>query len=384
LFENKDHFGYYKVGEYKTFSKMDAILLHDKTGMMPHWNFNDEIFALYDWTIEPKQSLKEFYRQRAQQIRDKYDYLVLFYSGGADSTNILQTFINNNIKLDEVAQFYSYEGDKDYDSNFNAEVVRVAIPWTRKIISANRNTYINHRIIDQSNLIEEIYTLPEIKFDFLYQQNTCLSPNNFSRAYLRKLIKDYKDIIAKGKKLCFIWGSEKPRLYQIGNRYCTKFLDMIDNCVSPLIQQQNFPGYYDELFYWSPDFAMGIIKQAHALLSGLKNLPLNDTFFSSEKTPFGSIMREGKTWHLRDHGVHTLLYEGWDVNTFSVGKKRSPILSSRDDWYLKKNSGSNLRYLSAIEKLDKILSTKANSFWKNGADISEGIKCCQTRPYFLT
>lgn len=383
MLENKDHFGYYTVGKYKTYSKLDAILLHDKTSEFPKWHFNDEIFELHDWTQEPKESLKELYRQRAQQIRDKYDYLVLFYSGGADSTNILQTFIQNDIKLDEISQFYSYDGDHDYNSNFNSEVVKVAIPWTKKIIDSNKHKYINHRIIDQSKLIEDIYDLPEIRFDFLFQQNTCFSPNNFSRAYLRKIIKDYSDMITQGKKLCFIWGSEKPRLYQINNRYCIKFVDMVDNCVSPLIQQQNFAGYYDELFYWSPDFTKGIIKQGHTLVNGLKTLTINDTFFSQERTPFGSVKREGKIWHLKDHGVHTLLYDGWDVNTFSVGKKRSSILSLRDHWYLKKNNGSTLRYLAGIKELDNILTKTKNNFWKNNNAIEEGIKGCFTRPYFL-
>ena len=94
-----DRFGYYTVGTFKTYSKLMAILEHEKTGVHPQWHFNDEEFSAHDWKQEPQESLVELYRRRAQQIRDRYDYLVLFYSGGADSTNILQTFINNDIKL---------------------------------------------------------------------------------------------------------------------------------------------------------------------------------------------------------------------------------------------------------------------------------------------
>ena len=379
---NRDHFGYYTVGSHKTYSKLDAILLHERTGNFPQWNFNDLAFGLQDWTQEPTESLEELYRQRAQQIRDDYDYLVLFYSGGADSTNILQTFLKNDIKLDEIAQFYSYEGDSgDSDSNFNAEISRVAIPWSQQI--TQKHSYINHRVIDQSQIIDDIYDLPEIKYDFLYQQNTCISPNNFSRVYLRKIIKDYSDMIASGKRLCFIWGAEKPRIHLENNRYCLKFNDMIDNCVSPLLQQQDFPGYYDELFYWSPEFTHGLVKQGHAAMKALKTWPVGDPFFSKEKTPYGSTVRNNETWYLTIHGLHTALYADWDINTFTVGKKRSPILSLRDTWYIKKNSGSTQRFLDGIQTLDQHLTKTLDGYWKNSTNLIDGVKGCITRPYYL-
>jgi len=379
---SKDHYGYYTVGQHKTYSKLDAVLLHERTGIFPTWHFNDAEFSAQDWTLEPPESLQEIYRQRAQQIRDNYDYLVLFYSGGADSTNILQTFLKNDIKLDEIAQFYSYDGDRgNADSNFNAEVTRVAIPWSQKI--TQQYPYINHRVIDQSQLIDSIYDLPEIKYDFLYQQNTCISPNNFSRVYLRRVIKDYSDMIASGKRLCFIWGAEKPRIYIEDNRYCLKFLDMVDNCVSPLLQQQDFAGYHDELFYWSPDFVRGLIKQGHAVIQALKTWPTTHPFFAAEQTPYGYTVRNGQKWYLTVHGLHTVLYPDWDINTFSVGKKRSPILSLRDTWYLDKTDGSTQRFLHGIKMLDQLLTKTLDGYWKNTHNLMDGIKGCLTKPYFL-
>jgi hypothetical protein len=103
-----DIFGYYKVGEYKTYSKLDAILLHEKTGIHPTWHFNDEVFSSHNWATEPPESLDELYRIRAEQIRARYDYIVVFYSGGADSTNILQTFLKNNIKIHSYVIIYNY------------------------------------------------------------------------------------------------------------------------------------------------------------------------------------------------------------------------------------------------------------------------------------
>jgi hypothetical protein len=375
---NRDHFGYYTVGEYKTYSKLDAILKQEQTGQFPQWHFNDQVFESFDWTVEPQESLPELYRQRAQQIRDSYDYLVLFYSGGADSTNVLQTFLNNDIKLDEIAQFYSLDGDNgDVDGNFNAEVIKVAIPWSLKL--TEQHTYIKHRVIDQSHLIEQIYELPEIKHDFIFQQNTTISPNNFARAYLRKFVKDYADMIDKGIRVAFIWGAEKPRLSIVDGKYCVRFQDLVDNCVSPLLQQNDFPGWYDELFYWSPDFVRGLIKQAHIVRKGLHTLPVNDINFTADYQPFGSKDK----LYLTNHGLHQLIYPGWDISTFSVGKKRSPILSLRDSWYLNKSEGSNLRFLEGIKKFDTILNRVESGFWKNEKDLMSGVKGCLTHPYFI-
>ena len=93
-----DQFGYYTVGSnFKTYSKLLAVEEMRRTGVHLEWHFNREQYANYEWTQEPVESLDELYRQRAQQIRDSYDYIVIFYSGGADSWCMLDTFIKNDI-----------------------------------------------------------------------------------------------------------------------------------------------------------------------------------------------------------------------------------------------------------------------------------------------
>ena len=66
--QNKDQFGYYTVGDLKTYSKIEAIELYLKVGIHPEWHFNEEVFGRYDWTIEPSASLEQLYAIRAQQI----------------------------------------------------------------------------------------------------------------------------------------------------------------------------------------------------------------------------------------------------------------------------------------------------------------------------
>ena len=55
-----------------------------------------------NWTKEPTETFEELLGRRCRQLRDKYNYLILYYSGGSDSDTVLQSFINSGVHLDEV------------------------------------------------------------------------------------------------------------------------------------------------------------------------------------------------------------------------------------------------------------------------------------------
>ena len=99
---NSDRLGYYLVGWKKFYNKTLALMESKKTGYEVTWSFNENIYGSIDWSIPIETPLFEIYKQRAQQLRDKYDYLMLYYSGGADSGAILRTFVENNIFIDEI------------------------------------------------------------------------------------------------------------------------------------------------------------------------------------------------------------------------------------------------------------------------------------------
>lgn len=374
---SQDQFGYYKVGQFKTYSKLEAIELHGKTGQHPEWKFNELEFSLYNWKVEPSQSLEELYRNRAQQIRDKYDYLVLFFSGGSDSTNILDTFINNNIKLDECATFWAYKGDGSLDSHFSTEPSKVAVPRMQQ------HPDIKHRLIDLTDITNQVL---EQEANWLYFMNTYFSPNNYVRSHLRRIIPEYRQMIDAGKRVCFIWGAEKPRLHVVNGKYSVRFQDLVDNTVSPFIQQFARPGEFDELFYWSPDFVDGIAKQAHTVKRYLQTGPIDGFYFTDvpRKYNYGYTVRDGKTWHLTANGINTLLYPKWDTNTLSVGKPRSTIYSDRDDWFFKtlEYTVAGKNFANGIEKLNNVLTDTLDGYWLNGT-LFNGVKGCLSSPYFL-
>ena len=379
LLQNKDQFGYYTVGNLKTYSKIEAIELHTKTGTHPQWHFNDEIFSMHDWRVEPTASLEELYAIRAKQIRDKYDYIVLFFSGGADSENMLRTFLRNDIRVDEIANFWALEGDKEYNTHFNSEIYNIAAPTVLKILETHPT--IKHRIIDLSEIIAGLYDDPNRKFDFLYDMNIMFSPNNYARSFLRERIADYQEIIASGKKLCFVWGSEKPRVTVDQERYCINFFDILDNVVSPRTQRLNRDWEHDELFYWSPDLPELIIKQAHVLKHFLKTTTVAEHDFVSERpkngASFGRIVHNGVAKYLTSHGLHKVIY---GIDNFHNVKPSSTFLSERDRWFLKAPNHlvSAANYINGLGKMAQLVPI----YWVNDS-FKKGLKAQISRPYWL-
>ena len=379
---NSDRFGFYQVGNFKTYSKFEAITLAKNNKIFPVWKFNNEEFSVHNWTTEPNESLEELYRQRAEQIRNRYDYVVLFYSGGADSFNILDTFLRNNIPIDEIAHCWHLKGDKTYNTLFNEEIHRVAIPNTIKI--KEQYPHIKHRIIDQTDLTAGVLQ-GEMKFDWLYHCNSYLSPNGLARSYLREKIKDYQDLINQGKKLCFVWGSDKPRIHydHAQKKFYFQFQDIVDNIISPRTQQLCRPWEHDELFYWSPDSTKLLIKQSHIIQRYLMTADDNPLFFSGKKLAYSPKLDK----YLNQHGLHRLIYPQWDINTFQRPKTKSSVFGDRDQWYFNSPETTTSKYFFlGTEKIEKNYS-EPNVFemnFLNSQNIYNGIKGFSGPQFYLS
>jgi hypothetical protein len=246
LGNNKDKFGYYRVGDFKTYSKIEAIELQKLTGHFPEWIFNNDVFLNYNWSVEPTETLEELYARRAQQIRDTYDHVVIFYSGGADSGNIVDTFVKNNIHFDEIATYNYMSADPD-NNFFHSEQLMVSYPKIKKLQDSGLKFL--HREIDLSNIALDIVTDPKYRLERGYYSSSHWGISHLARSYIRETTPDYQKLAEQGKKVVFVFGSEKPRLYKDQGKYCIKFLDMIDACVSVRTMILGREEEYDELFY---------------------------------------------------------------------------------------------------------------------------------------
>jgi hypothetical protein len=369
-----DQFGYYTVGPtFKTYSKLQAIEEMQRTGVHLKWHFNQEQYSKYDWTKEPNESLDELYRQRAQQIRDNYDYVVIWYSGGPDSWCVLDSFLKNGIKVDEIGQIHSYEADQNRHSVFNEEIFYTAIPATQQILETHPD--IKHRVVDISSIIDKIYLRADVRFDYIYNIKGIVSANSLARSYLREYIDDYKHLMDSGKRVCFIWGAEKPRIKIINGQYHTTFLDVFSE-TNLRLQSLASQGYYDEWFFWSPDTAKIVAKQSHILLKILNQETDNSPWLIDRAWGPHSPQSRATGKFLRNDIFHTMIYPGWDPTTLVAPKPQNLLLSERDNWFWNQNSGTTESVRNAQGGL-KELVRRVGSYWLNDtADLTRGIKGC--------
>jgi hypothetical protein len=368
-----DKFGYYTVGDFKTYSKFEAIELQNSTGQFPEWNFNRPVFDTIDWRINPPVDLWTLYKQRAQQIRDSYDYVVLWYSGGSDSHNVLHACREQGCKIDEIAVTWNYDASHDYQDFQNAEITNVVLPDIREMQKAGMD--FKFRLVDISQLSVDLFD--SYGLDWEYNINHHFSPNNPVKHILREKIDDYKTMIAAGKRICFVWGIEKPKLFWDGERYYSQFFDTPDNVVGPYVQRKYSEGWYDEFFYWTPDNPLIPIKAAHVLKEFVSTV--NDpVYYQDSFTDFGFNRHNGK--YLTVDTVKTLIYPRWNPSTFCNGKAPSMIYSIRDQWFL----DSNLEQKERFRQITQAYFGKIGTFWANDPrDPSKGIKAHCSPKYYL-
>ena len=402
---NKDKFGFYTVGEFKTYSKLEAIEIGGKVKQQVDWNFNRAVFENFDWTHEPPGSLEFWYEQRARQLREKYDYLVLWYSGGADSHNALMSFVNNNIFIDEIAQYHNLEVEHGNKKAWlNEEVFATSAPITQDLIK-NNPTYhhTKHRLVDLSDLQIKVLVNDDNKWDYFYKSGTHPSPNVLARSHLREVIPDYCDLINQGKSVCFIHGSEKPCIQQNNNQWYVCFSDMVDNAVSPRTQMLDREWEYDELFYWTPDMPQLAAKQAHVVKRFLTQLTpgaidnINVSSHDRLQDEYGrrvvnawiaDVTVDHVRYQLLPAGLHRLIYPDWNPDSIVSPKPNSLTYSPRDTWMFNSIAPDigQQYYHSGLLHVRQLVKKAAPEYWWEykfnpslGIPYSGGIKMIYNR-----
>lgn len=370
-----DQFGFYTVGEnFKTYSKLLAIEEMKRTGVHLEWHFNRGTYGHYDWTHEPKESIAELYRRRAQEIRDQYDYVVVWYSGGPDSWCVLNAFIENDIPIDEIGHFHSYAADANRRSNFNEEIFVTAVPHALQVMA--ERPWIKQRIIDVSQLIIDVYQRPDVKFEHIYNIKAIASANSMARAYLRDYVPDYREIIDSGRRMCFVWGTEKPRVITKDDRYHVLFMDSFSD-TNIRIQGLADHGYFDEWFFWGPNCMDLIAKQCHMLKRVLETEPAGSPRLAPGRA-FTHLPKSKTTgMYLNNDFYHTLVYPGWEPSTLVADKPKNILISERDDWFWQQSAVLDASTRIAQDGLRQ-LKTRLGDYWMNDPlDLTRGIKGCR-------
>lgn len=269
----KKTFGLYEV-DRKLFSrKIDAVLESINTGSDIVWHYNDETFSSIDWKSEPEESLADLYRKRAQQIRDEYDYVIIMASGGADSTNVLYSFLDNGIHIDEIIASAPTKGlekvtiDQNNISAENtvAETVLAQIPLLKNIsrLHPNIKITINDYFDNLLNYKDDSWML---------MGSTWIHPSA-ARHDLTNL-PHIRKLAESGKKIAKVYGIDKPMLARGASG---KIYNCIFDSSIQVANHSSLSGMIDTitpvLFYITPDMPEIMVKQSHNLFKWMHSDP---------------------------------------------------------------------------------------------------------------
>lgn len=263
--------GVYLVDSIPFINKSEALLFGSKQGKEVSWNFHDEVYSQYNWQTPVDESLDYLYKARAQQLRDKYDYVSLNFSGGVDCTNILHAFIDNDIFLDEIVMHVPEnlmpKANKDDKSanNLHSEIVFAAIPHLKKYLT-NSKTLV--RLLHMNEATDSFVNSSKLSYEF--NAINFLLPNQFARRALYLKDKVWLALYEQGKSVGHIWGVDKP-IINYRDNVC--FFQFTDWCRTTVFESTESSDAGDmikkyqnhEYFYWTPDMPKLVIKQCQVV-----------------------------------------------------------------------------------------------------------------------
>lgn len=328
--------GLYQV-DGKTFDdKIQAILEANKTKSNISWEFHRDLFESLDWTVEPELSLSDCYALRAQQIRDSFDYVVVMCSGGADSTNVVDSFLNNDIFIDEAIASAPLSGlsswefnDTDIDgSNFASEVKFAQLPFMEKIRARSSKTKLT--LNDYFPLL--IGAKPDT---WVYKVTDALHPTAIGH-YNLELLTDLKKLAETGKTIAIVFGYEKPYLMKKDGALHYVLFD-----VSLNLMQYPFANFYENVhvvpFYIPSNFPQFIIKQSHELAKWIckkENKHIYSFMYDFERDKNLSVSQRRKKHSAYDRGIRSGLYpNSFDPSVFQTNKLNRVFYADMDYWF---------------------------------------------------
>lgn len=378
---NSDKLGYYSVGAFKTYMKLEAIVQDRKTNFGIKWHFNDQEFNHYDWTRCPSFSLDYLYQQRAEQLRNSYDKIVIFYSGGSDSQTVLDTFVKHRVPIDHVVCCHAMSGNGyDQSAYFNEEIFKVAVPHLKSI--SHQLVFTQIHLIDQT---ESILTGFD-DFDWWTYQNNAFTPNCVTRSKIRDWYQPFADLVSSGQRVAFVWGRDKPKIFKsLDGKIYTQFNDHNDNNTSPYSQLRHHDGWFDEFFFQDPNCADIVCRQVHEVVNRLDEQSIHPKFFQEHTTENGQCPYSQQ--YLTNNGISSIIYPNWSLSTFSNGKNPSMIWGKRDQWFFDhyQDSTAYKNWIASIRYLQTFLtSDNSQHHWVSEGFRFNNVKGCPSEKYYIT
>ena len=236
-------------------------------------------FEEYDWTQEPHESWEELIKNHALYFRDNYTHLSILFSGGQDSNYILNTFLNNKIRVDEIIVYRSQLPGFD-NKHINSEPDTIALPYLRKLdMSDIGNPVVTIHNIDSWKLIDQYLSL---EWSFKNSSNLLQrTPMNAAQMTIER----------RPGNSVMLRGTTEPCVYY--DKKLNKFYAQIwdtDNHIDGHQTKIKTP------FYTSPEYPKIHAKQCHIVKNWLrKNKSFINILNNGEeyKTMYANLVRGG-------------------------------------------------------------------------------------------
>jgi hypothetical protein len=333
--------GYWEVDKKYFFNKASG-LRYASSIKAPHvyYHFFDDIFRAEDWSTEPSESLDELYAERARQIRDKYDYIMLSVSGGSDSMNMLYAFLNNGLKVDEIVTYYpvsaidkllpTFDFDEKAPVNVMFEYNAAFVPQMEKI--SKTHPAIKITVLDHTDsVINTIGGANAHKFDMA---GLTMGPGAAGPLmvvdHLRKLNKPNSAIII---------GIDKPRVVYCPttDRFATYFQDF--HSLWGGVSDDAFSGFKPtvEYFYYASEFPKLLRKQSHVIKRAM--LPIIRGSAGNAVPDYADLHQRWRTWPydifiVQHNFFENLLYPTThNPRIFQAAKPSSMFFAEANNWF---------------------------------------------------
>jgi hypothetical protein len=299
-----------------------------------------DIFSKIDWSIEPTESLETLFYQRAQQLRNYHSYLILYFSGGSDSTTILQIYLKNNIPIDElIINRFSDVPDIRHNGTVALEYLkRIEYKGKVTVVDITYDSFkqfFNKQLAFHNGYFPGfLHSLLRMRIDFFQEYNLVKSINRPS-------------------SIGHIFGEASPIIHVIDNKYYVQLIG-VRNMGSTTYHAGNIH------FFTSEKFPQLHVKQSHIIVNYFKeHFPEETTILESTKK-YNYIYKK-------------LLRYNWDTRAdFSQKSTGMPGLlkgsneaSVITDFYNSKDTSFYQDYYSAYlkEYLNTKLYKKYNNIW---------------------
>jgi hypothetical protein len=352
--------GYYQVGNQFFNHKVNALIHSTKTDQSVEWHFNNQTWKNFNWQHNDSLSLDYWYKQRAQQLREKYDYVILAFSGGRDSHNVLHSFVDNNIRLDEVwcdwplahthGKFDKNSQDQSPE-NMPSEWTYSIKPELDKLQKLHPNVKIT--VTDSTQSLDDEY------------QEDSLVISQYAFYATIKRWREIDNIVQQRSKkyarVALVVGFDKPQ-YAIVNNYMSAFF--MDSTLQIKSEQLNDCVRNVEYFYWSPDLPELLRCQLHTIMNYLRVTPAVHKFQWQGSIDNNNTVRllPNTTPQLLQcqQMINQLIYTKWEPEKLQVTK--STNFFYKNEYYTWLESDRNHRALqshrSALDNTFRLVDSK--------------------------